>query len=415
MRSSPYSKKKADPSSTTTTALLEDVHLLHHPPDRDLRATDEDVRRGTFLFDGAAYLYRAFTRPTQRTVYVHVYSVTTERSVYVKCLKRDVFDPEMLEAALLFFEPVPQSMQRQGRAGAVASADDARIMSGVSELGDDGLLIVTAEPEGYHPRACQTPLDDVVRGSVFVGPGELAYQAFSVGRETKITVWDGDARRKLFFTVRRPHFREMEDMATAQQLLSSVASRRIMTQPALQKDVVDQMLTQGSVPPSPQLELQLRPGTAPAASPAPMPLPWTPSPHSSPAAVTLPPSKSSSSSSPSLLSATAAAAAAAPKTSDRAAYDDDDDDDTVTFRPTPKPNKQMSESTGNKIASDSKWSFDGDDDDDEAWIQPAVKGKSSEAKDVPRRHHPQAKGVMHPQLDRFDIQELLELGESILL
>ena len=204
-------------------------------------------------------------------------------------------------------------------------------------------------------------------------------------------------------------------MATAQQLLSSVASRRIMTQPALQKDVVDQMLTQGSVPPSPQLELQLRPGTAPAASPAPMPLPWTPSPHSSPAAVTLPPSKSSSSSSPSLLSATAAAAAAAPKTSDRAAYDDDDDDDTVTFRPTPKPNKQMSESTGNKIASDSKWSFDGDDDDDEAWIQPAVKGKSSEAKDVPRRHHPQAKGVMHPQLDRFDIQELLELGESILL
>lgn len=238
-----------------------EVYIMTHNAAFDfVPTTDVRLMRGTLLFMDLLYMFRVFTRETTSTTYLHVYGVSTERSVRLR-IQRNSFDPEGdLGIATLFLEPSLTEMQNELGSSMSHLFDSssiemevgypvskAPVLTGTSELDADTPVTVFEEPQGY--QQVSKLLGNIKRGTYRVnGRNELTYRAYSDGPRTRITVSEESTRRKLFFTVYRSTFEEEEDMTIATTLLDNVRARTPTFRPAVKSADIQRMMDVYSSP-----------------------------------------------------------------------------------------------------------------------------------------------------------------------
>ena len=233
---------------------VDEVTLISHNEEFDwVSSTDGELKKGSFHFMDGLYLFSVFSRSTTETTYLHVYGVSSERSVRLR-IKRGHFDATAdLEIASLFYEPPPDevkdsfasswgdvfeenaSLERGYPVGKVP------ILTGTSELDADDPITVYEEPQGYH----QLPknLDTVKSGLHTTADGkDLLYRAFSISTNTKVIVREVLTGRKLYLTVYRSSFVEEEDMRIASFFLGNVRARTPTFRPAVKTEDMERVL-----------------------------------------------------------------------------------------------------------------------------------------------------------------------------
>ena len=143
-------------------ALIDNVYILTLPIEFKYSfVTDGKLCKGSLRIQQSLCVYQAFTRLTTKLTYLHLYGITSERSIYL-CINRNHFEKETdLEVAALFYEPSPISSSSKDNPFVDVhpegySINSVPILTGMSEIGDG--TIVYEEPQGYESPSMDTAI-----------------------------------------------------------------------------------------------------------------------------------------------------------------------------------------------------------------------------------------------------------------